>query len=53
MLYIPISIGSLVLGILKPTLTTDIIYYIIGFISSMVMTYFSTQWFINIMKKEN
>lgn len=51
MLYIPISIGSLVLGILKPTLTTDIIYYIIGFISSMVMTYFSTQLFINIMKK--
>ena len=55
MLYLPISLATLVLGvkdlIKTPNLSELIIPYTIGLIASMVVTYFSAKWFINIMKK--
>ena len=55
MLYLPISIASLVLGIKDLINTNNLIlyipYYIIGMITSMIVTYYSAKWFINIMKK--
>lgn len=55
MLYIPISLATMILGVkdmieLKPT--TDIwLYYILGMIASGIVTYFSTKWFNGIIKK--
>ena len=53
MLYLPVSIGSFIfsldeLGSLSSSL---ILPYIIGFIASMVMTYFASLWFFDIVKK--
>ena len=55
MLYLPISLATLVLGVKDlintPNLSELIMPYILGLIASMVVTYFSAKWFINIMKK--
>lgn len=55
MLYIPISIASFMLGvsdiITTPNINSYIYYYIIGMIFSILITYLSAKWFINIIKK--
>lgn len=53
MLYLPVSIGSFILSIpdimeMDATLT---IPYGVGFIASLVMTYFASIWFFGIVKK--
>lgn len=53
MLYLPVSLGSMVLSI-KDLLTINIdliIPYIIGFIASGIMTYFASLWFFDIVKR--
>lgn len=55
MLYIPISLATMLLGV-KDIIQTHIelnllISYILGMIASMIMTYFSTKWFKQIMLK--
>lgn len=55
MLYLPISVATLTLGI-KDLLNTSninslIFPYALGMIFSAIVTYFSAKWFINIMKK--
>lgn len=56
MLYLPISVGSFILGIndfiSTQNLNNYIISYILGFIFSTISTYFATKWFINIIKKK-
>ena len=55
MLYLPISIATMILGVKDllnaPNLSNLVLPYILGFIVSAIVTYFSTKWFINIMKK--
>ena len=55
MLYLPISLATLVLGVKDlintPNLSSLILPYILGMIASCIITYFSAKWFINIMKK--
>lgn len=55
MLYIPISLATMVLGVKDlidtPNLSSLILPYTLGMIASMILTYFSAKWFINIMKK--
>jgi len=57
MLYIPISLGGLVLGVKDaagdPTLSAMAIPYVIAFISTLIMTYISMRWFMNIMRNGN
>lgn len=53
MLYLPVSIGSFALSI-PDLLSIDaslMLPYGIGFIASMVMTYFASIWFFGIVKK--
>ncbi len=55
MLYLPISLATMVLGV-KDLITTPnvealAIPYLLGMIASMLITYFSAKWFINVMKK--
>lgn len=55
MLFIPISIATMLLGTLdllesNPS-NSLMLYYFIGMLASLVMTYISTIWFNNIMKK--
>ena len=53
MLYLPVSIGSFLLSI-KDLVNIDanlIIPYIVGFITTTVMTYFASLWFFGIVKK--
>ena len=55
MLYLPISLATMILGV-KGLLKIDnvsslLIPYILGMIVSCIVTYFSAKWFINIMKK--
>ena len=56
MLYLPISIDRLILGIKDFTTSSNFnnlyISYILGFIFSLFTTYFATKWFINIIKKK-
>lgn len=54
MLYIPISLATMVLGIkdlieLKPN-TETLIYYIMATIIASILTFFSTKWFRNVVK---
>lgn len=54
-LYIPISLATMVLGIkdlieLRPNFNL-IICYTLAFISSLIMTYFSAKWFKDVIKK--
>lgn len=55
MLYLPISIATMILGIKDLLETTNlsslILPYTFGMIASAILTYFSAKWFINIMKK--
>jgi len=55
MLYIPISFATMFLGV-KDLIETNIsmttwIYYIVGAAVSCVVTYFSTKWFKDVVKK--
>lgn len=54
MLYIPISLATMVLGIgdlISLNLTPIYwLYYICGMVAACVVTFFSTKWFNNIMK---
>ncbi|WP_107840477.1 undecaprenyl-diphosphate phosphatase [Metasolibacillus meyeri] len=54
MLYIPISLGGVVLGVKDfiehPAEQSLIIPYIATFIATMVMTYFAMRWFMGVMK---
>ncbi len=57
MLYIPISIGTMILSI-KDLITSNsinnlILPYTLGFISSFIVSYFTLKWFINSVKKGN
>lgn len=55
MLYIPISIASMIGGVkdlvTNPDLATLALPYFLGMIASMIVTYFSAKWFIDIVKK--
>ena len=55
MLYLPISVATMVLGVKHllsaSNLSSLILPYTLGMIASAVLTYFSAKWFINIMKK--
>ncbi|TVY02025.1 undecaprenyl-diphosphate phosphatase [Cohnella terricola] len=57
MLYIPISIGGLVLGASDiahdPNRAELAIPYVIAFLTTLVVTYFSMRWFIGIMARGN
>ena len=57
MLYIPVSVGTTILG-LKDLLEMNNIHdlvlpYGLGFIASMVVSYFTLRWFIKVVKKGN
>ena len=55
MLYLPISLATMILGvkdlIKTPNISSLILPYLIGMIISSIITYYSAKWFINIMKK--
>lgn len=55
MLYLPISVATMLLGVLdvieNPISNTLIIPYIIGMITAGILTYFSIKWFKDIMQK--
>ena len=55
MLYLPISLATMVLGVKdlieSSNLSNLILPYTLGMIASAIVTYFSAKWFINIMKK--
>lgn len=57
MLFIPISFGTIILGIKDiieaGNLNEILLPYFIGFIVSMIVTYFTIRWFSNIVKKGN
>ncbi|MEK4249232.1 undecaprenyl-diphosphate phosphatase [Paenibacillus sp. FSL W7-1287] len=57
MLYIPVSLGGVVLGlsdiISDPELQALWLPYLISFVTSLVVTYFSMRWFMGIMEKGN
>jgi len=57
LLYIPISFGATIISIkdffIDPHLQSLFIPYLIAFCSAIIATYFSLQWFINIMLKGN
>lgn len=55
MLYIPISLATMALGV-KDVVETGIemqtlIYYIVGSVAAMIVTFFSTKWFRGVMLK--
>lgn len=55
MLYLPISFSSFILSIKDLSITnlnSNIYIFLICLIISMIITYFSSKWFINIIKKE-
>lgn len=55
MLYLPISVATLILGVKDlintPNIGSLVLPYALGMIFSAIVTYFSAKWFINIMKK--
>ncbi|MEG9296329.1 undecaprenyl-diphosphate phosphatase [Mangrovibacillus sp. Mu-81] len=57
LLYIPVSFGVMLLGISdlieEPPAASMAIPYILAFIGSLVASYFSLKWFMNIMAKGN
>ncbi|WP_174730860.1 undecaprenyl-diphosphate phosphatase [Mesobacillus harenae] len=57
LLYIPVSVGGMLLGfndILRdPHLTELALPYALAFIASLIASYFSLKWFMNIMAKGN
>lgn len=56
MLYLPISFASMIPGtadlISNPKLSTLILPYVLGMIASMIVTYFSTKLFLNLVKEK-
>lgn len=54
MLYIPVSLGGVILGfsdfINEPNKTDLAIPYLAAFIATLLMTYFAMKWFMGIMK---
>lgn len=54
MLYIPVSLGSIVIGISdfmdEPNKVDLALPYTVAFIATMIMTYFAFKWFMGIMK---
>ena len=54
MLYIPVSLGSIVLGVTdfldEPNKMDLAVPYLVAFISTLFMTYFAFKWFMGIMK---
>lgn len=57
LLYIPVSVGVMVFGISDlikdPNLASMAIPYLVAFIASLIASYFSLKWFMNIMAKGN
>ncbi|MCU6712358.1 undecaprenyl-diphosphate phosphatase [Paenibacillus sp. J5C_2022] len=57
MLYIPISLGGLVLGFSDlssdPAISSLIMPYVLAFVATMIMTYISMKWLMDIMEKGN
>lgn len=57
MLYIPVSLGGMILGISdlikSPNLSTLAVPYLVAFIGALIMTYFAMRWFMGIMAKGN
>jgi len=57
MLYIPISVGTMILGIkdiINSNNLSNLIYpYSLGFLSSFIVSYFTLKWFIKAIKKGN
>ncbi|OEH91638.1 undecaprenyl-diphosphate phosphatase [Bacillus solimangrovi] len=57
LLYIPVSVGGVLLGISDlletPNLNELFIPYTVAFIGSLVASYFSLKWFMNVMAKGN
>ena len=55
MLYLPISIATMLLGVLdvieNPISNTLVLPYILGMITAGILTYFSIRWFKDIMQK--
>lgn len=55
MLYMPISVATLLLGvsdlIKTPNIESYFLPYLISMLVSMLVTYYSAKWFINIMKR--
>lgn len=55
MLYLPISIATMILGVkdvIESSISSELLIpYILGAITSCIVTYFSIQWFKNIMEK--
>lgn len=57
MLYIPVSVGTSILGIKDllelPNIHDIILPYGLGFIASFVVSYFTLRWFMGVVKKGN
>lgn len=56
MLYIPISIASMVLGVLDLSSNSEDIFvvgYIAAFIASVITTYFAVKWFFKVVRQGN
>ncbi|UFU00555.1 undecaprenyl-diphosphate phosphatase [Radiobacillus kanasensis] len=57
LLYIPVSLGTLLLSIEDiindPNIDVLWIPYVLAFLASVIATYFSLKWFMNIMAKGN
>lgn len=55
MLYIPVSLGGVILGISdfvqEPNKAELAIPYLAAFIATLIMTYFALKWFMGIMKR--
>lgn len=55
MLYIPISVGTTLLGIkdliTMPNIDEMILPYGLGFIASLIVSFFTLRWFMNVVKK--
>jgi undecaprenyl-diphosphatase len=57
LLFIPVSLGGMVLGFSDllddPNLSTMMMPYTVAFLGSLVASYFSLKWFMNVMAKGN
>ncbi|WP_456275269.1 undecaprenyl-diphosphate phosphatase [Bacillus sp. AK128] len=53
LLYIPVSLGTIVLKISDMNVGDLLIPYIIAFIFSFVLSYFSLKWFMGLMERGN
>lgn len=57
MLYIPVSLGGMVLGVSDivhdPGRSEMLIPYLIAFVATLIVSYFSMKWFMNIMARGN